>query len=217
MQSIYDQLVHEAAEKRRDLRLVKFIWVERDPILIDESDFATKTESDEASAVVCWDEKSLADDLGSISSRLLASFGPGKPTDGHLEEEYSVDFSSTSIDEEDGYSENCSSTGYDIEQLSLPKTVAASPSGTTRDVQIYLTGGKPTACNRPGLSCVRLGRPNVKKLFLEMKSEAIAVGESEVAVCVSAPRNIRNLARQASVMYSDDSLRFDLHFYSSTA
>ena len=218
MQSIYDQLVHEAAEKRRDLRLIKFIWIERDPVLIGESEFVQETESDGPSKVVCWDERSLADDLGSISSRLLATFSPVKTEDGHLEDEYSEDFNSTSTDEEDGYSEDCSSIGYDQEQpLSQYKAVSVSPPGTIRDVQIYLTGGQQTAGDRPVPSCVTMGRPNIKKLFLEMRNEAMAAGETKVAICVSAPRNIMNLARQACVMYSDDSLRFDLHFYSSAA
>jgi hypothetical protein len=207
MQSIYDQLVHEASKHRRELRCLKFIWIERDPVLIAESDFDPhKEERRGPPTLVRWNsERSLAEDSGCLTSRLLAAFAPGKSTDVELDAAYSEDFSgATYLDRH----------AIEIpEPWSFSNTMPYSQSKTVLDVQIYLTGEQTDAgCQQlPG---VRLGRPNIKKLFLEMKKQAIAVGERKVAVCVSAPRKLMNLARQACVLYSDDSVRFDLHFES---
>ena len=208
MQSIYDQLVHEASHHGRDLRCLKFIWIERDPVLISERDLARHQEArQDPSPVVHWDsERSLAQESGCLSSRLLAAFPPGMSTDVELNEEYSQDFSSSMYP--------------DQEDLELPdpldfskNTMPSSQVATVLDVQIYLTGKQttPDCLSLPG---VRLGRPNIKQLFLELKKQALAVGECKVAVCVSAPRKLMTLARQACVLYSDDSVRFDLHFES---
>ena len=206
MQSIYDQLVHESSKQRRDLRYLKFIWIERDPVLIAESKFAQHVEERMSlSTVMHWDsEQSLMEDSGCLSSRLLAAFGPGKSTDEELEEEYSDDLSTPYDDRRD--LETPESTSSSKKTTKAPKPIM--------DVQIYLTGVEPTAVDRSELPCVRLGRPNIKELFLEMKKEAIAAGECKVAVCVSAPRKLMELARQACILYSDENVRFDLHFES---
>lgn len=45
MQSICDQLLYERAKDRRALNRLKFIWIERDPILMKEADFIRRTSS----------------------------------------------------------------------------------------------------------------------------------------------------------------------------
>jgi len=43
MQSICDQLLYEKAKNRRNLNHLKFVWIERDPILMQEAEFVRRT------------------------------------------------------------------------------------------------------------------------------------------------------------------------------
>lgn len=45
MQSICDQLLYEKAKDRRKLNHLKFVWIERDPILMQEAEFVRRTSS----------------------------------------------------------------------------------------------------------------------------------------------------------------------------
>jgi hypothetical protein len=45
MQSICDQLLYERAKNRRELNSLQFIWIERDPVLMQESEFIRRTSS----------------------------------------------------------------------------------------------------------------------------------------------------------------------------
>jgi len=210
MQSICNQLLHESAEGRRDLWYLKFIWIERDPVLIAETDFG---EHKSQPAVARWvpPMQNFTENPGCITSQLLASFAPGETTDKELEEQYA----------EEDYSTCCDA--HDIENPKTANPNKRSPSSTRShstsssdvlDVQIYLTGNAPPSSIPELPAGVRWGRPNIHELFLEMKQEAMDLGETKVAVCVSAPRKLMHLARQACVLYSDDDVRFDIHLES---
>jgi hypothetical protein len=45
MQSICDQLLYERAKNRRELNSLQFIWIERDPVLMQEHEFIRRTSS----------------------------------------------------------------------------------------------------------------------------------------------------------------------------
>lgn len=45
MQSICDQLLYERAKNRRELKSLQFIWIERDPVLMQEHEFIRRTSS----------------------------------------------------------------------------------------------------------------------------------------------------------------------------
>lgn len=45
MQSICDQLLYERAKNRRQLNSLQFIWIERDPVLMQEHEFIRRTSS----------------------------------------------------------------------------------------------------------------------------------------------------------------------------
>lgn len=45
MQSICEQLLYEKAKERRELESLKFIWIERDPVLMQEAEFIRRTSS----------------------------------------------------------------------------------------------------------------------------------------------------------------------------
>lgn len=45
MQSVCEQLLYEKAKERRELESLKFIWIERDPVLMQEAEFIQRTSS----------------------------------------------------------------------------------------------------------------------------------------------------------------------------
>jgi len=58
---------------------------------------------------------------------------------------------------------------------------------------------------------VTKGRPNLKSIFLQMREEAIVLGERRVAICVCAPTRLVTICRKACAKFSDRKVRFDFH------
>lgn len=75
------------------------------------------------------------------------------------------------------------------------------------DMRIHLTGANHQFI--PGFA--RVGRPDIHELFVNMRRKAVLKGDERVAVCVSAPRRLRELAQKACVLFSDEKVRFDFH------
>ena len=78
------------------------------------------------------------------------------------------------------------------------------------DLQVYLTG-KSAPMNLAQLPFVHFNRPDVKKLFSDMREDAIAKGETRIAVCVCAPARLVQICRKACAKYSDQKIQFDFH------
>ena len=187
MNSICDHLLNEIKEGRRSMRRIKFVWVERDPIFIEQSEFvrrqvkefplstsdltATSSDSDDSMSVNSDDESVYFDEI--------------------LEED---EFANIPI--------------LDIEKgCSLDEPVL--------DMDIYMTAKRKSQLKSKAMrNHIRLGRPNVSELFLSMKRDAILSGDDHnrrVAVCVSGPPSLSQLCRKACIKYSDSSVRFDCH------
>jgi len=79
------------------------------------------------------------------------------------------------------------------------------------DLQVYLTGKLDANSMVAQLPFVHLNRPDVKKLFADMRSDAISNGEKHVAVCICAPARLVKICRKACVKYSDRKVQFDFH------
>jgi hypothetical protein len=167
-----------------------------------------------------------------IAAQLLAILPPGRTTDAELEKMYAsgnvaIDLDgeikqthqqhgelptirsgplsrktpSSVIDDETSAADNAAPW-----LLEAPPVVESLAKAL--DMQVYLT------MNAPELELVpfaQTGRPDIKKIFLEMKEEAIESGDNRVAVCVSAPMKLAALCRKACIVYSDDHVRFDFH------
>ena len=78
------------------------------------------------------------------------------------------------------------------------------------DLQVYLTG-KSAPTNLAQLPFVHFKRPDVKKLFSDMREDAMAKGETRIAVCVCAPARLVQICRKACAKYSDRKIQFDFH------
>lgn len=87
-----------------------------------------------------------------------------------------------------------------------------SSLGNILDLQVYLTSKemkhKQALLKLP---FVRFGRPDIKKIFLQMRNDAILNGEKRVAVYVCSPARLGQICRNLSVKFSDEQVQFDFH------
>ena len=247
MQSICDQLLHEKTIGEREIRNIKCIWIERDPVLVQQVDFVKSKQDVEPGSgndtALDRPEHHSAGDIasqllmlvppgehsaGNIVSQLLVLVPPGETTDEELEQQYAdgglpnVDDQPappppSECDDENPACDDCPTLDTDKETSStdaLSKPVSKEDIKYKKsltevlDMQVYLTGNASFSGNVP---FARVGRPDIKALFEEMKSNAIASGDKKVAVCVCAPQKLMSLCHRACVLYSDDKVRFDFH------
>ena len=292
MQSICEQLLYEKIKRRRTLHNLKFIWIERDPQLMQESTFVKRTSSigsigslskddildlsgsksfrfddimDNETGPIDFDqsldlfESTLDNDVKmarildgeacmNILGQLLSMVPPSKTTDDELEAlfqsgefQYSEEEHQDSgalhnsaiqnsgmiseikevkpkrrpsfvVEEETSFADNdhCwlteASKAHDnrsvVSEVFLDLTQVV-------DMQIYLTSQQfPTSLQIPN---ARYGRPDIKKIFIEMKQAALDSGEKYVAVCICAPKAVTDKCREACQRYSDDRVQFDFH------
>jgi ferredoxin-NADP reductase len=75
----------------------------------------------------------------------------------------------------------------------------------------YLTAKEMKDAGIVGMPFVQQGRPDMKKIFLSMREEAIKAGEKRVAVCVCAPKRLVQICKMACTKYSNRKVRFDFH------
>lgn len=89
--------------------------------------------------------------------------------------------------------------------------VFGSESGELLELDCYLTSKEIQDCRLGELPFVNQCRPDIKKIFLSMRKDAIRKGEKRVAVCVCAPKRLVSITREACVKFSNRHVRFDFH------
>ena len=196
MQSIADQMLYEYSQNKRALDHLKFIWIERDPVLVNNADFIHNT--CETCKAKCGKKQAPK----SMIEQLLSQFPPDQTTDVELERQYEGSLLGGG---------KGSPAVQDTENP--PRPSKRSPTGKKSlsevvDMQIYLTGNRATGDLSP---FVHVGRPDIKDMFLQMRKEALDAGNNKVAVCVSAPLKVSDLVFKACILFSDEKLRFDFH------
>jgi hypothetical protein len=223
MQSICDQLLYEKSLGMRDLRNVKFVWIERDPILVNEVEIVKKMqqELEKTDPVMCPDDMSIPEGhsimSSNLSSRLLALIPPGITTDIALDELYrDGNLASDCLEAQLGIPDCIERPPLDWDDETVladdlsdsSSSFEYRPKKQVFDLQVYLTGDFVLPESTP---YTRHGRPDIKSLFDEMRKDAMDSGEKKVAVCVSAPKTLMTLCRKACILYSDYRVRFDFH------
>ena len=293
MQSICEQLLYEKVKKRRTIHNLKFIWMERDPQLMQESTFVKRTSSIGSVGSLNHDdllslggsnsfdfddvafeegpidfdtslelfESTLDNDVKlarildgeacmDIIGQLLSVLPPSTTTDDELEALFQSGEFDCNMDGDSGAFQDChdqESGGMSIEMKEVKKKrrpsfvveeetsfadndhcwlTEASKAHDDRtvvsevfvdlmqavDMQIYLTSQTqqlfPMSHQIPN---ARYGRPDIKKIFLDMKQAALDSGEKYVAVCVCAPKAVTDKCRVACQRYSDARVQFDFH------
>ena len=214
MQSMFSHLLHEQNTSVRNLKKLKFVWIQRDPDLMVQSHVASTSASihalkqEEARKEV--DKGDTMGDQASLVSRILASVPPSGETDAELDTAYQLpDMESTMQLSETGESQ-CDGSIADEESEEGLEEIDLERVGDVVDIEIYLTKGLDDAAahNVPGL---QTGRPDLSALFSEMRDEAISLNERRVAVCVCGPKRISDLCRKVCIQLSDKRVRFDYH------
>jgi hypothetical protein len=271
--------LYEKVKNRRELNHLKFIWIERDPVLMQESSFVRRTSSvgsmgsmdfedylssnasrsfsfddlqiDEQSAAPIDFDSALelyaatldhdkhrkrvldGDYCIDIIEQLLSVLPPGSTTDKELDDLYQS--GELALDDEDLALPFCDKQGVMESPVNKTSIKSKRPSFVLEeetsfaendqcwlteaakiheslfkmfDMQIYLTGKAPGTNQIP---YARYGRPDIKKIFLEMKAEAMNSDNRRVAVCVSAPISLTRMCRKACDIFSDDQVQFDFH------
>ena len=87
----------------------------------------------------------------------------------------------------------------------------AAQEGDMLELDCYLTAKEMKESGISDMPFVNHCRPDMRKIFLQMREEAIHHGEKRVAVCVCAPTRLVNISREACVKYSNRHVRFDFH------
>lgn len=241
MQSICDQLLFEESKGYRNLKKIKFIWMDRDPVLMEGVPLvrcAAAQHDDHNAAETLPSAPSTTgesteglhhsiNDDACLFSQLFAILAPGHAVDEELDELYeSLDAAMDYEDElmsldggkipEDKANEKESPT-EDMETSTATDAWPIHEQQNSKmddilDLQLFAAKSNVTdnECEAT-LPNVKIGQPNLKELFLEMRAEAIAKNEKKVAVCICAPHKVAQLCQKACVIYSDSQMRFDFH------
>ena len=230
IQSICNQLIYEHSKGLRDLKKIRVVWTDRDPVLVKDADVVRRNSSHHlqippkdveindlqslASGSLYWDNQSFATDM---ASALLSHFPPSRQSDQELEEAYEVPF-----DESPAPSRRQKPAS--VAEASRPRS--AADDSTFRDafrdpavskvleLQVYLTSRQPSNNVLPGLEhlpFIHFGRPDIPKIFADMREDALESGLTRVAVFVCAPARLALICQNACVQFSDDTLQFDVH------
>lgn len=208
MQSICKQLLFEEFRGTRKLDLIKFIWIERDPLVVQKSDIFDQSERSsrkfsQLDTVSHENNSVMSDFFFNIAVDILISFPPANETEEYFEINYRA--TDSELDDVSVIFDN-----DEIGSLSNPDELE-DPVENVEDIldaQIYVTGERGIDQNA---KCLRKGRPDIKVLFQEMRHHAIEKGEKRVAVYVCAPLKLTMLCQKAAIVFSDSKLRFDIH------
>ena len=200
MQSICDQLLYEQQAGIREINKLRFVWVERDPVMMQQVDVVKKTAS----------LRTLGTQDSSVSSRSLDEASSNALPVSLTAQILSLPMS-TFNENDDDYSVVSKSADYQLgsESLSLEEDEENGfPSQDVLDLQVYLSSSTSPQNTVP---FAKAGRPDVKDIFKSMRRDAIQSGDNRVAVCISAPKKLTDLCRRACVAFSDKKVRFDCH------
>ena len=232
MQSMFSHMLHEQSTGVRILKKLKFVWIQRDPELMIQSQMATVSTSLHGSKMFTVDTEEEEEEMDgtesdcmSLASRILTNVPPSTETDAELEALYTSTPIEVSDTDHSGIlplhacSTNPEDTRCCAESISNDEDGDEDPSteeidlegvlGNVVDIEIYMTKGiYGRAPNVPGL---QMGRPDLAVMLTEMREEAIRLNEKRVAVCVCGPKRISYLSRKACIELSDDKVRFDYH------
>jgi hypothetical protein len=242
MQALCNQLMYEQSAGLRELKKLSFVWIERDPHVMQKVDVVRRIGSAALDVESGLDPPPLEDDQPQgIASTLLALIPASGVTDEQLEEEYAVEELELDEADDDGSVLTLLSTLIGRRKAEATEETPAeklretfmsdddtmnqsfldaayneggqdSNSQEALDLQVYLTTKSAAANAISHLPFVHNGRPDVKELFRKMRDEAIAKGEHQVAVCVCAPKRLVMICQKACAKYSDRKVRFDFHY-----
>jgi ferredoxin-NADP reductase len=239
MQSIAHQLVYEHEWGERYLKKLAFIWTSRDPQVVENMEVSNSVRiiqrqtgkrnlfdnmssdgSSHSSSASNVNESASAFMKNNNLITLPAEFGI-ETLDNTIED---IDSDDDDDDEDDCEKNN----DVDIELGLTPESVAndttctisntgsiiegSAASEEVLDLNCFVTSKDAVQSEITDLPFVHHHRPDIKKIFLEMREEAIRMKEKRVAVCICAPPQLVATTKKACVKYSNNHVRFDFHY-----
>jgi hypothetical protein len=166
MQSVCDQILQEQASGQRELRHLKFVWIERDPALVQQVDFVTSRhniyEAKEEQGKDTDRDQAAHKPLGKITSQLLALILPGETADAELEEQCA-----------DGGVPNDDDRPEIVHAVEAPSCAECPPFGNNADVETPAWFECPPFASGDEKACTDvLFKPGSKEDTTEKKSFA---------------------------------------------
>ena len=234
MQSICHQLMYEHNSRKRTMKKLSFVWIERDPQVFEEVDVVRCSTKNLVVPIIDLEDgdddgTSLASAMthmamgGDIATTLLSTIPQNRTTDAQLELEYPPEEFQELEEEDDGdrhlsAQQECDdldaaafdgTNGQEAQTDCRVLNKAYSNLESPLDLQVYLTSKNPP----PGMPpFVHYGRPDVKGIFQQLRNDALAAGERRVAVCACAPMRLVKICQKACAKYSDRKVTFDFHY-----
>lgn len=170
---------------------------------------------------------SIVDQASIMAERILTGMPFSGTTDAELEMELPIDEyfeDENEVESENDLPDQPYGKGGAIEldeKNQCPHSIMVEESFADIDIEAnldevlkldcYLTPREMKDAGITSMPFVQQGRPDMKKIFLNMREEAIKAGESRVAVCVCAPKRLVQICKMACTKYSNRKVRFDFH------
>jgi ferredoxin-NADP reductase len=237
MQSVAHQLVYEHEWGERHLKKLAFIWTSRDPEVVENMEVSSSMrkiehqkgkrnlfenmsseKSSDSSSVSQVNDSASAFLKNNTFFALPADFG-AETFDDEIED---IDTDDESDDDSQKFNEFDIEMGVTSERvlndstcaLSAPGSIVGSSSSSDEvlDLSCFLTSKDAVKSDIIDLPFVHPNRPDIKKIFLEMRDEAMRMKEKRVAVCICAPPQLVAMTNKACVKYSNKHVRFDFHY-----
>lgn len=237
MQSIAHQLVYEHEWGERYLKKLAFIWTSRDPQVVENMEVSNSVRIihrqtgkrnlfDSMSSDGSSHSSSALNVTESASAFIKSNNLITLPADFGIE---ALDNTIEDIDSDDEDEDDCEKNNdIDIELGLTPESVVndttctisdtgsiiegSAASEEVLDLNCFITSKDAVQSEMTDLPFVHPNRPDIKKIFLEMREEAIRMKEKRVAVCICAPPQLVATTKKACVKYSNKHVRFDFHY-----
>lgn len=225
IQSVCNQLVYDQNKGLRDLKRIRVVWTERDPLAIERTDVVRRA-STSCHFQVPPDVHAEDLNLGSIASNshsvlsdgtcyatdvasiLLSLVPPSTRTDAELERDYPIP--DLGVQRQPASRKAAPLTNKESDESTFRRAYNNKDLSEILDMQVYLSSKQANEA-LARMPFVQMGRPDIEQIFADMRDEALQSGLDRVAVIVCAPGRLAHVMKVACVKYSDADLRFEYH------
>lgn len=230
IQSICNQLIYEHSKGLRDLKKMRVVWTDRDPVLVNRVDMVRRNSSHQLQIPNDRDEESQPHDLQSlatgsiywdadsyataIASALLTHFPPSDEPGPDLGQECTLDGPVAPRQSRKKRAVSAAAEATRSDESTFRAAFENPSIHEILELQVYLTSQQrqnTMPSELSNLSFIHSGRPNIPKILADMREEALEMGLTRVAVFLCAPARLALICQNACVKFSDDRFQFDFH------
>jgi ferredoxin-NADP reductase len=220
IQSVCNQLVYDQNKGQRDLKRIRVVWTERDPLAIERTEVVRRASTSCHYQVPGVHTEDL--DLRSIALNSVFSDGTCYTTDiasillsvnpnvgAELECDYPIP--DAGAQRKPASRKTAPRTNKESDDSTFHRAYNNEDLSEILDMQVYLSSKQSNEA-LASMPFVHLGRPDIEQIFADMRDEALQSGLDRVAVIVCAPGRLAHVLKVACVKYSDADLCFEYHF-----